>query len=83
MYTGCDSACATYTNACLVCPVGVGGKRVHAHGHAFGTKICKNEKKKFRYKANGAAAMAEFLLSEGKHSWLKLAADPQRFAQTM
>lgn len=31
MYTGWDSACATYTNACLVCPVGVGDTRAYVH----------------------------------------------------
>lgn len=36
---------------------------MHAHVHAFRTKICKNERKKtFRYKPNGGAAMAEFPL---------------------
>lgn len=44
MYTGCDSACATYTNACSVRPVGVGDKRVPANAYAFRTKICKREK---------------------------------------
>lgn len=31
MYTGWDSACATYTNACLVCPVGVGDTCAYVH----------------------------------------------------
>lgn len=56
---------------------------MHTGTHSGQRYAKMKKKKKFRYKANGAAAMAEFLLSEGKHSWLKLAADPQRFAQTM
>lgn len=54
MYTGWDS-CATYTNACLLCPVGVGDK----HACIQEKDMQKLRKYIFQYKSNGGSAMAE------------------------